>query len=70
MTDWTVHYRDHNGREWQSPLSPSRDTALINACWISRQNQGEIVKITGPNEELSSAEVVTWCQNNQDKWCR
>jgi len=70
MTDWTVYYRSsyhgHKAREL-SLVSPSRGAALKQACWIRQQNQGEIVKITGPNEEISSAEVATWCQNNQAK---
>ena len=70
MTDWTVYYRrsyhGHKAREL-SLVSPSRGAALKQAWWIKQQNQGEVVKITCPNEEISSAEVATWCQNNQAK---
>jgi hypothetical protein len=73
MTDWAVYYRSsyqgHKAREL-SLVSPSRETALKQACWMRQQNQGEIIKITGPSEEISSAEVATWCQNNQAKWFR
>jgi hypothetical protein len=58
---WYVEYCDRNGRDWQSPLSDTREFATRHACDLIRQQHHDVHRVIGPNGEVVEREEIERC---------